>query len=88
VILGEVTKLLPPSGVNLRDFEVRTSGEIDIRTEARALTTAALFLEDLKKHKTLGEVNYTWDMPQPTVRDNKTVSCRITGRPKLKAHAQ
>lgn len=77
VLLTEITKLMPPSGVNLRDFEAR-QGLISIRAEARDATTAAQFVEDLRKHKSLGK--YTWSMPQPQVRDNKTVSCKIQGK--------
>ena len=77
VMLQRITEIMPPSGVNLRDYEARHE-EIKLRCEARDATTAALFLEDLKKHKTLGR--YTWTMPLPQVRDNKTVSCRIQGK--------
>lgn len=77
VMLQRITEIMPPSGVNLRNYEAKHE-EIKIRCEARDATTAALFLEDLKKHKTLGR--YTWTMPQPQVRDNKTVSCRIQGK--------
>ncbi len=77
LLLVEVTKLMPPSGVNLRNFDVK-SGQINIRADARDATTAAQLVEDLKKHKILGK--YEWSMPQPQVRDNKTVSCRIQGK--------
>ena len=46
--------------------------------DARDATTSGLFFEELKKHKNLSR--YTWTMPQPQVRDNKTVSCRIQGK--------
>lgn len=77
VMLQRITEIMPPSGINLRNYEARHE-EIKLRCEARDATTAQLFLEDLKKHKTLGR--YTWTMPQPQVRDNKTVSCRIQGK--------
>lgn len=77
VMLTEVTNLMPPSGISMREYEFKP-GEINLRTEARDATTAAGFLEDLKKHKNLGR--YIWTMPQPQVRDNKTVSCRIQGK--------
>ena len=77
VLLAEVTNLMPPSGINLRNFNVKPE-EIQIRCEARDATTAANFLEDLKKNKNFSR--YDWSMPQPSVRDNKTVSCRIQGK--------
>lgn len=77
VMLQRMTEIMPPSGINLRNYEAKYE-EIKLRCEARDATTAQLFLEDLKKHKTLGR--YTWTMPQPQVRDNKTVSCRIQGK--------
>jgi hypothetical protein len=76
--LAEVTQIMPPSGINLRNFVVKSDDEIQIRCEARDVTTANGFLEDLKKHKTFSR--YTWSMPQPQVRDNKTASCRIQGK--------
>ncbi len=77
VMLSDVIAIMPPSGVNLRDYRVKPD-EIYIRADARDATTAAGFVEDLRKHKNLGR--YTWSMPQPQVRDNKTVSCRIQGK--------
>ena len=77
VLLTNLTALMPPSGINLREYEYKPA-EINLRTEARDATTAAGFLEDLKKHKVLGR--YAWTMPQPQVRENKTVSCRIQGK--------
>jgi len=77
VMLQQLSELMPPSGVNLREFEARQE-EIKVRVDARDTPTAAQFVEDLKKHKNLGR--YSWTMPQPQVRDNKTVSCRIQGK--------
>lgn len=67
VLLAEVTQLMPPSGIVIREFEVKDT-EIDIRGEARDAQMAFQFVEDLQKHKTLGQ--YKWTKPQPTVRDN------------------
>ncbi len=78
VLLSEVTNIMPPSGINLRNFTVKADDEVQIRCEARDLSTANAFLDDLKKNKTFNR--YTWSMPQPSVRDNKTVSCRIQGK--------
>lgn len=77
VVLQQVSELMPPSGINLREYEARME-EIKFRVDARDATTSGLFFEELKKHKNLSR--YTWTMPQPQVRDNKTVSCRIQGK--------
>lgn len=76
VLLAEVTKLMPPSGIVIRDFEVKDT-EIDIRGEARDAQMAVQFVEDLQKHKVLGM--YKWSKPQPTVRD-KTAQFRAQGK--------
>jgi len=76
VLLNEVTKLMPPSGIVIRDFEVKDF-EIDIRGEARDTQTAVQFVEDLQKHPVLSR--YTWTKPQPTVKD-KTAQFRAQGK--------
>jgi hypothetical protein len=79
VIMAQITGLMPPSGVVIRDFEYTTK-DVELKGDARDLITASQFLEDIKKHKDLSR--YEWTMPQPSVRDNKTVSYRIQGKPK------
>lgn len=76
VLLAEITKLMPPSGIVIRDFGVRGT-EIDIRGDARDAQLAFQFVEDLQKHKILGR--YTWSKPQPTVKE-KTASFRAQGK--------
>jgi hypothetical protein len=76
VLLNEVTQLLPPSGIVIRDFEVKDS-EIDIRGEARDTQMAVQFVEDLQKHPVLSR--FTWTKPQPTVKD-KTAQFRAQGK--------
>lgn len=76
VQLLDITSVMPPSGIVLRDFEAKT-GELDVRGEARDLTTAVTFLEDIKKHKNLGR--FTWSMPQPKV-EGKVASFHATGK--------
>lgn len=75
-ILAEITKLMPPSGIVIRDFEIKDT-EIDIRGEARDAQMAFQFVEDLQKHKVLGL--YKWSKPQPTVRE-KTAQFRAQGK--------
>jgi len=76
VMLAEVTKLMPPSGIVIRDFEIKDN-EIDIRGEARDTQTAVQFVEDLQKSPVLSR--YTWTKPQPTVKD-KTALFRAQGK--------
>ena len=76
VLLAEITKLMPPSGIVIREFSVR-GNEIDIRGDARDAQVAFQFVEDLHKHKILGR--YTWTKPQPTVKE-KTASFRAQGK--------
>ena len=66
VLLAEMTKLMPPSGIVIRRFQVRDN-DIDIQGDARDAQTAVQFMEDLQKHPTLSR--YTWSKPSPNVRD-------------------
>jgi hypothetical protein len=66
VLLAEVTKLMPPSGIVIRRFQLKDN-EIDIQGEARDAQTAVQFMEDLQKHPVLSR--YTWSKPSPNVRD-------------------
>jgi hypothetical protein len=79
VLMSQITAILPPSGVVIRKFQFKTDS-IDMRGDARDASTAIQFLEELKKNKDLGR--WDWNMPQPTVRDNKTASYNIQGKPK------
>jgi hypothetical protein len=76
VQLNDVTSLMPPSGIVIREFEAKTA-EIEIRGEARDAQTAFQFLEDIKKHRNLGR--YDWSMPQPSVKE-KTAAFRAQGK--------
>lgn len=76
VLLTEITKLMPPSGIVIREFEIKDT-EIDIRGEARDAQMAFQFVEDLQKHSVLGL--YKWSKPQPTVRE-KTAQFRAQGK--------
>ncbi len=76
VLLAEISKLMPPSGIVIREFEIKDT-EIDIRGEARDAQVAFQFVEDLQKHGVLGQ--YKWTKPQPTVRE-KTAQFRAQGK--------
>jgi hypothetical protein len=80
VIMNQITSILPPSGVVIRKFEFKMDA-IEIKGEARDAQTAFQFLEDLKKHKDLGS-RWDWNMPQPSVRDNKSATYNIQAKPK------
>jgi hypothetical protein len=76
MLMMDITSLMPPSGIVMRDFETKP-GTLEIRGEARDATMAFTFLEDLKKHKNLGR--FTWAMPQPKV-EGKTATFVATGK--------
>jgi hypothetical protein len=68
VLLTEVTKLMPPSGIVIRRFQIKDDA-IDIQGEARDAQTAVQFMEDLQKHSVLSR--YSWSKPSPNVRNGK-----------------
>lgn len=76
VLMAEITGLMPPSGIVIREFESSTT-ELELRGEARDPQLAYQFLEDLQKHRILGR--YAWSMPQPSVRE-KTATFRAQGK--------
>jgi hypothetical protein len=76
VLMAEVTQLMPPSGIVIRNFESRPT-DIELTGEARDPQLAYQFLEDLEKHRILGR--YAWSMPQPNVRE-KTAFFRAQGK--------
>ncbi len=76
VQLNEVTRLMPPSGVVIREFETKGSS-VRIRGQARDAQIAFQFEEDLKSSKLMGQ--YQWNMPQPKVGKNNAASFEIQG---------
>lgn len=76
VQLNEVTRLMPPSGVLIREFETKGSS-VRIRGQARDAQIAFQFEEDLKSSEFLGQ--YQWNMPQPKVEKNNTATFEIQG---------
>jgi hypothetical protein len=65
VLLAEITKLMPPSGIVIRRFQIKDK-QIDLQGEARDAQTAVQFMEDLQKHPVLSI--YTWSKPSPNVK--------------------
>ena len=78
-LTGNADQIRSASGINLRDFDVKPDA-VELRANARDLQTASQWLEDIQKHKDLSR--YTWTMPQPVVRDDKTISLRMQGKAK------
>lgn len=76
VQLNEVARLMPPSGVLIREFETKGSS-VRIHGQARDAQVAFQFEEDLKSSEFLGQ--YQWNMPQPKVEKNNTATFEIQG---------
>lgn len=69
-LLAEITRLMPGSGIVIRDFEVK-GGEIELRGEARDAQLAFQFIEDFKNNKVLSR--YTWTNPRPEVKGTTAI---------------
>lgn len=76
VQLNEVTRLMPPTGVLIREFETK-GASVRIRGQARDAQIAFQFEEDLKSSGFLKQ--YQWNMPQPKVDKNNTATFEIQG---------
>lgn len=76
VALSAITRLLPPSGVVIREFEFK-NGVIDLKGEARDADTVVTFMESIKAQKVLAL--YEWTNPQPSVKE-KNASFRAQGK--------
>ncbi|MBV6498388.1 MAG: hypothetical protein CJBNEKGG_00610 [Prosthecobacter sp.] len=76
LLLAELTKLMPPSGLVIRRFNLKDN-TIDLQGDARDAQTAVQFMEDLQKHPILGR--YEWSKPSPNVRDG-TAQFRTQGK--------
>jgi hypothetical protein len=69
-LLAEISRLMPGSGIVIRDFEVK-GNDIEIRGEARDAQLAFQFIEDFKKNKILSR--YTWTNPRPEVKGTTAI---------------
>lgn len=76
VQLNEVTRVMPPSGILIREYETK-GASVRIRGQARDAQIAFQFEEDLKSSKFLE--GYQWNMPQPKVDKNNTATFEIQG---------
>lgn len=76
VQLNEVTRLMPPTGVLIREFETK-GATVRIHGQARDAQIAFQFEEDLKSSEFLK--GYQWNMPQPKVNKNNTATFEIHG---------
>ncbi|MBK8093627.1 MAG: hypothetical protein IPK32_17030 [Verrucomicrobiaceae bacterium] len=75
-LLAEITRLMPGTGIVIRDFEFKGSS-IELRGEARDAQIAFQFIEDFKKNKILSR--YTWTSPSPEVKGT-TATFRAQGK--------
>lgn len=75
-LLAEINRIMPASGVVIRDFEVK-GNEIDIRGEARDAQLAVQFVEDIKKNRILSR--YEWTAPRPELKGT-TATFRAQGK--------
>ncbi|NOX99740.1 MAG: PilN domain-containing protein, partial [Verrucomicrobia bacterium] len=76
VQLNEVTRLMPPTGVLIREFETKGT-TVRIHGQARDAQIAFQFEEDLESSDFLKQ--YQWNMPQPKVNKNNTATFEIHG---------
>jgi len=75
-LLAEINRIMPGSGIVIRDFEVK-GAEIDIKGEARDAQLAFQFIEDFKKNRILSR--YEWTNPRPEVKGT-TATFRAQGK--------
>ena len=75
-LLAEINRIMPGSGIVIRDFEVK-GNEIDIKGEARDAQLAFQFIEDFKKNRILSR--YEWTNPRPEVKGT-TATFRAQGK--------
>ena len=79
VQLNEITRAMPGSGVVIREFETR-GRNIKISGRARDVQLAFRLKEDLEANPFFRA--YAWDIPQPRVERDHTVTFQIQGTPK------
>ncbi|MGV3658988.1 MAG: hypothetical protein ACO1TE_02355 [Prosthecobacter sp.] len=75
-LLAEINRIMPGSGIVIREFEVKGS-EIEIRGEARDAQLAFQFIEDFKKNRILSR--YQWTAPRPELKGT-TATFRAQGK--------
>ncbi|MCB1229983.1 MAG: hypothetical protein KDN19_06940 [Verrucomicrobiae bacterium] len=79
VQLNEITRAMPGSGVVIREYETR-GRQITVRGRARDVQMAFRLKEDLEGNDFFRA--YSWNMPQPKVERDNTVTFQIQGQPK------
>jgi hypothetical protein len=75
-LLAEINRIMPGSGIVIRDFEVK-GDEIELRGEARDAQLALQFVEDIKKNRILSR--YQWTAPRPELKGT-TATFRAQGK--------
>ncbi len=83
VQLNQVTRVMPPSGVVIREF-VTKGRTVRIRGRARDAQLAFRFEEGLEANEALA--TYQWNMPNPKVERDNSATFEIQGE--LTAYAQ
>ncbi len=75
-LLAEINRIMPASGIVIRDFEVKGDA-IEIKGEARDAQLAFQFIEDFKKNRVLSR--YQWTSPRPELKGT-TATFRAQGK--------
>lgn len=78
VQLNEITRILPASGVLIRQFETRGTS-VFVRGQARDVQLAARLKEEIEQDPAFEA--YQWIMPNPKVDQNNTATFEIQGTP-------
>ncbi len=79
VQLNETTRVMPGSGVVVREFETRDR-QISVNGRTRDVQMAFRLKEDLESNPFFSA--YAWNMPQPKIERNNTANFKIQGQPK------
>jgi len=78
VILSELTKVLPPSGVMIREYDTPNAKSVDVEGRAKDTRSAHQFLEDVQASEELALFN--WTMGAPKVQTDKTAVFLVKGK--------
>ncbi len=85
VQLNQITRVMPPSGVVIREFSTK-GRSIRIRGRARDAQLAFRFEEGLEANEELGD--YQWNMPNPKVERDNSATFEVQGEWAMEAAAK
>jgi hypothetical protein len=77
VQLNQITRVMPPSGLVIREFQTR-GRNVRIRGRARDAQLAFRFEEGLEANEALGD--YQWNMPNPKVERDNSATFEVQGK--------